>query len=69
MLHGGRSAAIGDDAGFGHPGQRADEATVRGMPDRRQRAGVLGGVEPHLVEVPGGGLIVEIQQGTTDPLP
>jgi hypothetical protein len=58
---------VGDDAGFGHPAQRPDQAAVRGVHDRRQGAGVAGGVEPHLVEVPGRGLIVEIQQGTADP--
>ena len=58
---------VGDDAGFGHPAQGADQPAVRGVPDRGQGAGVRGGVEPHLVEVPGGGLIVEVEQGPADP--
>jgi hypothetical protein len=58
---------VGDDPGFGHPAQRPDQAAVGGVPDRGQGAGVAGGVEPHLVEVPRGGLIVQIQQGTADP--
>jgi len=36
---------------------------VFGVPDRGQGAGVRGGVEPHLVEVPGRGLVVEVEQG------